>query len=148
QEQMAQCNQGPAGQSQQDAAQALDQAGQQAGQAAAQAAAQAGNDPQQQQTGRSVQQAQQRMDQAQNQLTKGQSQSAQSAMQQAAQALQRAAAQMNQQFKPGEEAVDSRRGAPSQGVPDSSVLPPDMKKYAGKRWGELPGELQTKIIQD
>ena len=23
-----------------------------------------------------------------------------------------------------------------------------MKQYAGKRWGELPGELQTRIIQD
>jgi hypothetical protein len=23
-----------------------------------------------------------------------------------------------------------------------------MKKYAGKRWGELPGELRTQIIQD
>jgi hypothetical protein len=148
QDQMAQCNQGPAGQSQQDAAQALDQAAQQASQAAAQAAAQAGNDPQQQHTGQSVQQAQQRMDQAQNQLTKGQSQSAQSAMQQAAQALQQAARQMNQQAKPGDEAVDSRRGAPPQGAPDPSLLPPDMKKYAGKRWGELPGELQTRIIQD
>jgi len=24
----------------------------------------------------------------------------------------------------------------------------DLKKYAGKNWGELPGSLRTKIVQD
>ena len=40
------------------------------------------------------------------------------------------------------------RGASGDGRIDESLLSPDMKKHAGKRWGELPGELQTKIIQD
>ena len=34
------------------------------------------------------------------------------------------------------------------GLPDLSALNPELKKYAGKRWGEIPGELRTKLIQD
>ena len=39
-------------------------------------------------------------------------------------------------------------GVTEGGAPDLSALVPDAKQYAGKRWGELPGELRTKIIQD
>ena len=31
---------------------------------------------------------------------------------------------------------------------NASLLGPDMQQYAGKRWGDLPGELRTKIVQD
>ena len=33
-------------------------------------------------------------------------------------------------------------------MPDLSALNPELKKYAGKSWGDMPGELRTKIIQD
>jgi hypothetical protein len=28
------------------------------------------------------------------------------------------------------------------------MLETDLQKYAGKKWGDLPGELRTKIVQD
>ena len=34
------------------------------------------------------------------------------------------------------------------GAPDLSQLSPRMKDHPGKRWGELPGELRTRIVQD
>ena len=34
------------------------------------------------------------------------------------------------------------------GLPDPGCCRPKLKKYAGKPWGDLPGELRTKIIQD
>ena len=34
-------------------------------------------------------------------------------------------------------------------TPDlAGLLGPDAQKYAGKPWGDLPGELKTRIIQD
>jgi hypothetical protein len=103
-----------------------------------------------QQTGQALQQAQGQMNQAQGQLNQGQPQSASASMQRAAQALQRAAQQLDPQNQQGQATVStqSNRGASGEGRPDPSLLGPDMKKYAGKRWGELPGELRTKIIQD
>ena len=35
-----------------------------------------------------------------------------------------------------------------QGAPHAGVLPKELQHYAGKPWGELPGELRTKILQD
>ena len=29
-----------------------------------------------------------------------------------------------------------------------SAMADDLKKYAGKNWGDLPGALRTKIVQD
>jgi hypothetical protein len=70
-------------------------------------------------------------------------------MQQAAHALQQAAEQMAQQSPQPPRSVESgKQGAAAAGVVDASLLGPDDQKYAGKRWGELPGELQTRIIQD
>src|SRR5206468_3707675 len=43
---------------------------------------------------------------------------------------------------------NSPSSAASGGMPDLSTLNPELKKYAGKRWGDIPGELRTKIIQD
>jgi hypothetical protein len=48
----------------------------------------------------------------------------------------------NQMTRPGD------FGASPGGLPDPSILGPDAQKYAGKTWGELPGELRTKIVQD
>lgn len=156
-------NQGPAQQAQQQAAQSLDRAAQQAARAAAQQAAsnQAAQSPQgSPQAGQSVQQAQGQMQQAQGQLGQGQAQGAQQSMQGAAQALQQAAQQLAQGSQPGQPGQQNQAGKPNQpgspgeigaaggGVPDPSVLSPEMRKHAGKSWGELPGELRTKIVQD
>src|SRR5262249_5191050 len=78
--------------------------------------------------------------------------SAQGAMQRAAQALQQAAQQMGPQpqqqaGQPNLPNQPSEFGAAGGGVPDLTRYGDDLKKYAGKRWGELPGELRTKIIQ-
>jgi hypothetical protein len=149
QNQGRQGNQGQAQQSQQQAAQALDQAAQQASQAAQQMAAGKSGQQPGKQTGQAVQQAQGQMSQAQSQLAQGKAKGAQSSMQRAAQALQQAAQQMAQQ--PGQ---PKRGGEPNQigaapgGKPEDTPIDTSLKKYAGKRWGELPGALQTKILQD
>ena len=92
------------------------------------------------------------MNQAQGQLGQGKPEGASSSMQQAAQSLQQAAQQLAQQPGQPGQAKDGvtagREGSKGGGVPDASLLPGDMKKYTGKRWGELPGELRTQIIQD
>jgi hypothetical protein len=156
--QQQQGNQGQARQSQEQAAQALDRAAEQARQAgeqmaqAAQQGQQPGQQGQQAQTGRALQQAQQQMGQAQQQLGQGRPQGAQQSMQQAAQSLQQAAQSMQQQGQPGKprpQEDSSPFGRPPEGtMPDLSALNPELKKYAGKRWGEIPGELRTKLIQD
>jgi hypothetical protein len=166
QQQSAQGQQPQSHQSQQQAAQALDRAAQRAQQAAERLASaaqqgqpQAGQQPgqpsAQTQAGQSVQQAQGQMGQAQQQLGKGQSQQAGQAMQQAAQSLQQASqqlAQAQQQRQPGQPgqpgAVIPTFGASAGGLPDLSRYGPDAKKYQGKRWGELPGDLRTRIVQD
>jgi len=149
----------PARESRQQAAQALDKTAQQASQAAqrmeaSQTAQQ--RSPASQQAGQSLQQAQNQMNQAQGQLGKGESQQAKSSMQQAAQNLQQAAQQLakqqqqqqHQEGKPEGGADPAKTASNATGQVDQALLPPDMKKYAGKRWGELPGELRTQIIQD
>jgi hypothetical protein len=130
-------NRDAAQQSQEEAALALDRAAQQAAQAAAQQMAnKQSNEP--------VQQAQNQMNDAQNKLNQGQRDGAQAAMKLAAESLQKAAQQLaSQQSGP-----PTNPGASGQGTPDPSIFGPDLEKYAGKSWGELPGELRTKLIQD
>ena len=43
---------------------------------------------------------------------------------------------------------DPGKGAAAVGLPDPSLFGLDAKKYAGRAWGELPGELQTRVLQD
>jgi hypothetical protein len=147
-------NQTDAQQSRQQAAEALDQAAQQAEQAGQQLAArQDQSAPAAQankQTGQALGQAQGEIKQAQGQLTKGQNQNAQAAMRQAAQSLKQAAQQVAQQMQPGQPNPNSPtgKGVAAVGAPDLSLFGKDVEKYAGKSWGELPGELRNKIIQD
>jgi hypothetical protein len=149
-------NQGQAQESQQEAAQHLDQAAQRAEMAAQRLTAsvsspldRATDSQPAQQTGQALQQAQGEMNQAQDRLSQGQKQAAQSAMQRASQALQQAARQIAQQpGQPGSQRQTSGQGVTPGGQVDPKLLGEDAKKYAGKRWGELPGELRTKIIQD
>jgi hypothetical protein len=74
-------------------------------------------------------------------------------MQKAADALQEAAKQVGQQDEPqgpprngaNQPAVAANQG---KGTPTANDLPKELQKYAGKKWGELPGELRTRIVQD
>lgn len=149
QQQAHQGNEQGAQQSQQQAAQNLEQAAQQIAQAAGQHSAQEAGQPT---AGQEVQQAQGAIQQAQGQMNQGQAQSAQASMQQAAQALaqaaQHAGEESQQKGKPGEKTGKiSDQGMQAGGRPDASLFSPELKQYAGKTWGELPGELRTKIVQ-
>jgi hypothetical protein len=144
--------------SRQEAAQFLDQAAQQIQQAAQQMARSRIPDATaQQQTGQALQQAQGQMKQAQGQLNQGQNRPAQNTMHQAAQALQQAAQGLAQQLaqeqqnQPGTPVPDSTsngRGVAEGGQPNIELFGKDKEKYAGKPWGQLPGELRNQIIQD
>jgi hypothetical protein len=153
---------GAASQARQEAAEALDRSSQQAEQAAQRGQRRPSPNGQPQtapsaEAGQSLQQAQGQMNQAQNQLGQGQSQAAQQSMQQAAGSLQEAAQQMIGQGQSGlgkKSNQPSPNGQPAtgagipQGAPYAGVLPKELQQYAGKPWGELPGELRTKILQD
>jgi hypothetical protein len=140
-------------QSQERAAQALDQA--------SRAASLGENHPPQSEIqkadhgaefGEAVAKAGQQMAAAQGQLAQGKPAQAQTAMRQAAQALAQAARQMagsqQQPGQPGPSGQPIGLGRLPGGVPDLSVYGVEKTAYAGKTWGELPGELRTKIVQD
>lgn len=132
-------------QSRTQAGQSLDQAARQADEAAQQMAAR-GNAS----TGEALRQAQEQMTKAQGQLEQGQPRGASEAMAQAAQALEQAARRMAQQ-QAGQAGPGPRpggRGADSGGLPDLGQHYPELKQHTGKPWGELPGELRTRILQD
>lgn len=154
QEQGREGSQASAHRAQQEAAQSLDRAARRADQAAAAPSADRQDPPRQEgpQAGRSLQQAQGQIAEAQGQMAQGQPQGAQGSMQQAAQSLQRAAQRLargsQQPGRPGQMAPPGEHGAAGGGQVDESVLGPELKEYAGKTWGELPGELRTKIVQD
>jgi hypothetical protein len=108
--------------------------------------------PQQSQTGQNVKQAQGQMNQAQNKLGQGKTQSAQASMKQAAQSLKQAAKQMAKNNQPGQPQENTlfpgKRGADGNGPKQAIPVVKGFEKYAGKPWGELPGKLKTKILQD
>jgi hypothetical protein len=99
-----------------------------------------------------VAQAQEQMASAQGKLNQGQTSQAQSALRQAAQALAQAAqSKTAPSQQPG--ALAQARQSAGQGrtpgdLPDLSAYGLDKTPYAGKSWGELPGELRTRIVQD
>jgi hypothetical protein len=104
------------------------------------------------------------MQQAQKQLGQGQVPGAQNAMEQAAQSLRQAAQQLAQQQgqQPGQQQGQQQAQQPGQpnsrqptgdgradgGAPDLRAFEKDLQKHGGKAWGELPGELRTRVIQD
>jgi hypothetical protein len=143
-------------QSQERAAQQLDQAAQAAAEAA-RVRAERGNEGKPKsgslQAGEALAQAGRQMTDAQGQLNRGQAAQAQAAMQQAARALAQSAqhlaappAQAAQQ--PGMPGQQTGLGRQAGGLPDLSAYGLDKAAYAGKSWGDLPGELRTKIVQD
>lgn len=97
--------------------------------------------------GQAAAQASRQMADAQGQLNRGQAAQAQSAMRQAAQSLAQAAQQMTAGPQQ-QQAMTPGTGRQAGGLPDLSAYGVDKAAYAGKSWGELPGELRTKIVQD
>ena len=99
------------------------------------------------------------MEQAGNQLGQGKPGEANGQMQDAARSLEQAANQLGQGQSPGQagEGQPGQPGQPGQrpngnpggpgGTPDLRSFPADVAKHNGKAWGELPGEVRTKIIQ-
>ncbi|HEY7330355.1 MAG TPA: hypothetical protein VH592_22135 [Gemmataceae bacterium] len=143
-------------QSQERAAQLLDQAAQAASEAA-RSPSQPGNEGKPKsgnsQAGKALAKAGQQMSEAQGQLNRGQAAQAQSAMQQAARALaqaaqQRAASSANAPRQSGMPGQQPGLGRQAGGLPDLSAYGLDQAAFAGKSWGELPGELRTKIVHD
>jgi hypothetical protein len=152
QTQARQGNPGKAAQAGQQAAQQLDQVAQAVRQM------QAGQQPGQQtarEAGQALQQGKDQVGQAQARLGQGLPRQAQGAMQMAAQSLQQAAAKAGQQLERSKEAgppnqfakESGLKGAAPVGLPDLSAFGKELKQYAGRSWGELPGELRTRITQ-
>jgi hypothetical protein len=139
-------------QSQDRAAQSLDQAARAVAGAAKPSSAQASSPK----AGAAMTQAAQQMARAQGQLAQGKPGPARSAMQQAAQSLGQAAQQMaaaestqpSQPGQPGQTTQANAQGRQPGGLPDLSAYGLDAAAYAGKGWGDLSGELRTKIVQD
>jgi hypothetical protein len=117
-----------------------------------------GNDQQGGETpsaGQAVKQAQGQMSQAQGQLALGQNARAQGSMEQAAESLQMAikalakgGQQPGQPGQPDQSNTTGTTGITPGGLPDLSPYGVEKGKFVGKTWGELPGELRTRIIQD
>ncbi len=136
-------NQSAAQQQREQAARNLEQAARQAEQAAQQANPTSPSG----QAGRAVQQARNQMRRANQAMQGNQPNEAQQAMEQAANNLQQAAQQLAQAMQPRSPSNPSERGAPGGGAVDTRLLPKELAQYSGKKWGELPGEVQTKITQ-
>jgi len=135
------------------AARDLDQASQYAQRATGQRANEEQAPAARRELGAALQEAQAKMQDARGQLGQSPPQMAQQSMQQAAQALQQAArsfdgrGQMGQ--PPSQIAGEPQNDGSAAGAAiDLSRYGPDATRYKGKPWGELPGELRTRIIQD
>jgi hypothetical protein len=155
--QARQGNQSATQQARNQAAQSLENAARQATQAAQQSqqATQQQGQPPAAPTGQAVQQARQQMNQAQGQLQQGRPNSARASMQQAGQALENAARQMSQALRPSQQQGQppafgnpTAMGAAGGGTPTAKDVVGERFGFDGKKWGELPGELRTKIVQD
>lgn len=95
--------------------------------------------------GQSLQDAKGEMDQAQGELGRGEPTKAGQSMNRAADALRNAASKLGRPEKasrPAESIADS--GSPPSELP----LPRDVQQHVGKKWGELSGELRTRIVQE
>ena len=106
-----------------------------------------------QQVGQSLRQARDQIQQSRSSLAEKQPAAAQSAMQQAASALAKAAQQLGQTLQPNSPANPSGQPGSSGSVPPPQSLAStpellrELGSHAGKPWGDLPGELRTRIVQ-
>lgn len=100
---------------------------------------------------KSFQDSQMKLEQARRQLEQ-QPKNAAASMQQAAQALQQTAKQAQQQMssqsKPAGGSSPAQSFQPGGASSAADILSEQLKAHAGKSWGELPGELRTRIVQD
>jgi hypothetical protein len=112
--------------------------------------------PGQQELGQSLKDARDNMENARRQLNQNNRPGAQESMQKAEGSLSGA----SQQLAPSDPSSGKPGSNPSQsstpggnrgelnGVPDLRAFGPEAAEHQGKSWGELPGELKTKILQD
>jgi hypothetical protein len=107
------------------------------------------------QAGQSLIKARAQMQAAQKLLQAGSPQQAGGSMKDAAQSLEQAAKDVRDSAN--QSARGSENAQPGQGAtggPDAPMLPvtediaKELERHAGKKWGELPGELRTRIVQD
>ncbi|HEX3149341.1 MAG TPA: hypothetical protein VHR66_14805 [Gemmataceae bacterium] len=145
-----------AGEAREQAAQSMERAAQQANEAAKQlGGGEKGNGSSE--AGQSIEQAKGAMDQAGKQLGQGKPGDAAGSMQKAAGSLQQAAGQLGQgsqgQSQSGQgngmnsQTSGGKIGGPG-GTLDLRQFSPDVAQHTGKPWGELPGEIKTKIVQE
>lgn len=102
------------------------------------------------QSGQSLMQARTRMKSAQQQLGAGQTDSAAGQMQDAAAALRKAAnglrGESDSTARP--DGSPAETGPAGQKPPLPAEVVRELERHPGKKWGELPGELRTRILED
>ncbi len=143
--------------SREQAALAMERAARQANEAAKELGSgeEKGGSPQ---AGEAMNRAKEQMNQASEKLGKGQPGEAGNAMEKAAKSLQQAAGQLGQGPSPSEgndpkpgQGNNSQNPGGNIGGPggklDLRSFDEDVAKHSGKAWGELPGEIRNKIIQ-
>jgi hypothetical protein len=114
------------------------------------------NPPPPGQTGRALLKARGKMQSAQQQLEKDDTKSAGKEMRGAAQSLKQAAQDMQNAGdsrtqagnSPPDGANPNAGGQDGKRLPVSEEVANELERHAGKKWGELPGELRTRILQD
>ena len=68
-------------------------------------------------------------------------------MEKAAEKLNDAAKQLGE-GEPGERSNPMNNDGSGKSAPTKDELPKDLQQYLGKPWGDLPGDVKSKIIQD
>jgi hypothetical protein len=149
----------------QRAAQSLDRAADQASHAASRLAQRGTSDrpggsepgepsPGLSRAGQLLRQAHRQMGRAQERIARGQPGPARAAMEQASRGLGEASEAMARPSESGRAEASGRPGGSRGpglepgGMPDLTALGVPREQFAGKTWGELPGELRTRILQD
>jgi hypothetical protein len=109
------------------------------------------------QAGQSLNDARKQMENAHQELGQKTPAKAESSMKQAADSLQNAARQMRvqQPQQTPSSVTENRQGPPAGGAPvvprglsELKNISLEAAKHSGKAWGDLPGEVQAKILQD
>ncbi len=137
--------------------QALNDAQQQAGQAAGEpmgnpmpGEGKAQGQGNAQAAGKAAKAAEGQMEKAGRELGKRQNDQAQKSMEQAAQNLNDAAQKLNEgdRGQPGESGKPGGNDGSDMSPTTKVEIPKDLQQYLGKPWGELSGEVKSKMIQD
>jgi hypothetical protein len=103
-------------------------------------------------TAQALQEGQKQAAKALGQMSTGQVQGARKALAQAGQSLQHAAQNMGKQLQRSPTQSGPNPGsAPSAApltLPDLKKYGPEAEQYSGRDWGQLPGELKTRLLMD